>query len=75
MKQLLTQKEIDKIQNLCLSNPIKSCAIVQTFIDNLQLVSCADFAELKGKSKRTILYQAKKKTGVEIYGRKYLTFN
>jgi hypothetical protein len=75
MNQQLTQKEIDKIQKLCLSNPVKSCAVVQTFIDNLQLVSCADFSELKGKSKRTILYQAKNKTGIELYGRKYLTFN
>jgi hypothetical protein len=74
MNQTLTQAEKRKIQQLCFSNPSKSCAIVQEFIDALQLVGCNTFAELTGKSKRTINYQSEKLTGIKVEGRKYIVF-
>jgi hypothetical protein len=73
LKTMLSQKEKNKIIELCINNPQKSCAIVQTFIDSLQLMPCSTFAELKGKSKRTILYQSDKLTGISIDNRKFLT--
>lgn len=75
MNQLLTNQEIEKIQNLCFSNPAKSCAIVQIIIDTCQIVSASTFAELKGKKKRATLYKAKNLTGITIEKRKYLSLN
>ena len=75
MNQELTQSEKEKIMKLVLNNHEKSCAIVQQFIDNLQLISASDFAKLKGKSKRTILYQSKKLDGIQIDNRKYFVFS
>lgn len=74
MNQKLTKAEREKILNLVFDNPDKSCAIVQTFIDSLQVVSISTYAKLKGKSKRSVLYNSKKLKGVEIEGRKFLVF-
>ena len=73
MKQHITEEEKIKILDLVFNNPQKSCAIVQCFIDSLQLVSPAEFAELKGKSKRTIQYRVDKMRKVSIANRNYLT--
>lgn len=70
----LTQKEKDKITKFIINHPQKSCAIVQEFIEGLQLVSASKYAKLKNKSKRTILYQSKKLLGIELEGRKYITY-
>lgn len=75
MKQQLTEEEIEKIQNVCFSNPVKSCAIAQLIIDTCQVVSCATFAKVKNKSKRTINYCSQNLAGVEIEGRKYISIN
>ena len=75
MKQQLTTDEIRKIQNLCFENPAKSCAIAQIILDTCQVVSCSTYAQIIGKSKRTVQYQANDMTGVSIYGRKFLSIN
>ena len=75
MNQELTQKEKEKITALVLRNPEKSCAIVQQFINDLQIISAADFAKMKGKSKRAVLYQSDKLTGIKINSRKYFNFS
>ena len=74
MSEQLTEKERKKIQEMCFQNPVKSCAIAQTIIDACQMVSCSTFAELKGKGKRTINYQASKLIGIKVEGRKYLIY-
>lgn len=74
MKQELTQVEIKKLQNICFSNPAKACAVAQIIIDACQMVSCSTFSNLTGKAKRTINYQADKLIGVNIDGRKYISF-
>lgn len=70
----LTQKQKNKIIKFIINNPKKSCAIVQEFMDGLQLVSASKYAKLKNKSKRTILYQSKNLLGVELERRKYITY-
>jgi len=70
----LTQIEIDKIRNMCFDNPSKSCAIVQEIVNSLQVVSCAEYADLKDKKKRTILYRAKKMIGFDLCGRRFLSY-
>lgn len=74
MKEQLTDAEIKKIQNMCFHNPVKACAIAQTIIDVCQIISCASFSKLTGKSKRTINYQAENLIGIKIEDRKYLIF-
>ena len=75
MEQQLTDKEIEKLQNLCFSNPAKACAVAQVIMDTLQIVSCSTYASIAGKAKRTINYQADKLIGVEIDERKYISIN
>jgi len=77
MNQKLTPQEIKKIQNLCFENPHRACAVVQTFIDTLQIMSCSSFAKLQSpkKSKRTILYQSKNLNGITIENRKFIPLN
>lgn len=69
---MLTEKEIEKIRNLCFKNTAKSCAIVQEFIYGLQIVYCAEYADLKSKKKRTIQYRSKIKIlGYQLQSLKY----
>jgi len=75
MNQKLTPAEIEKIQNICFENPAKACAIAQVIINTCQIVSCATYARLKEKKKRTVLYQSSKLLGVLIEGRKFLSLN
>ena len=75
MNEKLTQAEITKIQNICFENPAKACAIAQVIINTCQIVSCATYARLKEKKKRTVLYQSSKLLGVLIEGRKFLSLN
>jgi len=75
MKQQLTDKEIEKIKNMCFTDPSKSCAIAQLIIDYCQVVSCSTFSGLTGKSKRTINYQAKNLIGIKVEDRKYISVN
>lgn len=72
MKQQLTETEISKIQNMCFENPRKSCAIAQLILDTCQIVSCSTYARLHKKSKRTVLYQSKHMTGVNVEDRKFI---
>ncbi len=74
MNKQLTEKEIKRIQSMCFQNRAKSCAIAQTIIDACQMISCSTYAELTGKSNRTINYQADKLIGIKIDGRKYIAF-
>lgn len=73
MKQALTNKEIEKIQNVCFSNPERACAIAQIIIDTCQVVKCSTYAEVKGKSKRTVLYQKEKLAGIKIENQKFIS--
>jgi len=73
MNQILTQKEINKIQNMCFNNPAKCCAIIQLIADTVQLVGCSTFAKLNNKSKRTVIYQAEKLAGLKIENRKFIS--
>lgn len=75
MNKHLTNIEIEKLQNICFSNPKKACAVAQLIIDTCQVISCSTFANIRGKNKRTINYQACKLTGVEIEGRKFISLN
>ena len=75
MNELLTEKELAKIQNMCFDNPAKMCAIAQEVIDTCQIVSSSKFAELKGKHRNTILQQKDKLIGVQIENRKYISLN
>lgn len=75
MNQILTYDEIKKIQNMCFSNPTKSCAIAQIIIDTCQIISCKTFSEIKRKKKRATLYKADKLTGITIENRKFLSLN
>jgi len=75
MNQKLTQSEITKIQNLCFENPARACAIAQTIIDTCQVVGCSTYADIKNKSKRTVLYQSGKLTGITIEKRKFVSLN
>jgi len=72
MKQQLTDEEIRKIQKMCFENPIKACAIAQLILDTCQVVSCSTYAKLHKKSKRTVLYQSKYMTGVNVDDRKFI---
>lgn len=73
MPEQLTTLEIEKIQNVCFSNPSRACAIAQLIIDTCQIVSCSVYSDLKGKSKRTINYQARKLVGIKIEERKFIS--
>lgn len=75
MQKQLTVTEISKIQNLCFSNPIKSCAIAQLIVDTCQIVSCTTFADVKEKSRRTINYKAESLVGLKIENRYYISIN
>ncbi len=75
MNQILTDTEIEKTRNLCFENPIKACAITQIIVDTCQIISCNTFAELKGKSTRTIQYQSNKYIGIKIENRKFISLN
>jgi hypothetical protein len=75
MKYLLTQEEIKRTQQLCFNNPAKACAIAQIIIDTCQVVSCSTYAEITGKSKRTVQYQSKNLNGVSVEGRRFLSLN
>jgi len=71
---VLTQEEITRTRVLCFNNPLKACAYVQEMINSLQITSCSDYADLKGKKKRTVQYRAKKMIGFDLCGRRYLTY-
>ena len=73
MKQQLTKKEIEKIQNLCFESTERACAIAQTIIDTCQVVSCSTYAKIKHKNKRTVLYKALKIPGITIENRKFVS--
>ena len=75
MNEKLTQAEITKIQNICFENPAKACAIAQVIINTCQIVSCATYARLKEKKKRTVLYQSQEITGISIEDRRFLSLN
>lgn len=75
MNQELTTKEINRIQDICFDNPARACAVAQIIIDTCQVVSCADFAQIKGKSKRTINYKAHNLTGLRIKNRYFISIN
>lgn len=75
MNEIVSEKEKNKILELCISDPERACAIVQEFIDYLQIVPVSIYASAKGKSKRTILYQAKRITGFTILDRRFLSLN
>lgn len=71
----LTQQELNKTMNLCFNDPAKACAIAQTIINTVGVVSCSTYAEIKGKSKRNIQYAANNLNGVTIEGRKFPAIN
>jgi hypothetical protein len=72
MKQQLTPTEIRKIQNICFQNPVRACTVAQVILDTCQVVSCSTYARLHKKSKRTVLYQSKHMTGVNVEDRKFI---
>ena len=72
---ILTKIEIQKTQQLCFANPAKACAVAQIITDTCGLVSCATFAQIKGKSPRTIQYQAEKLPGIKIEKRKFIKWS
>jgi len=74
-QSLMSQAMTEKVMELCFTNPVQACALAQAIIDTCQVMSCATYASLKGKSKRAVLYSAQKLTGVEIEGRKFVSFN
>ena len=73
MNQQLTQKEIERIRDLCFSDPAKACAIAQVIVNICQVVSCNTFAAAKGKSPRGVHYQTTKLTGIVIENRKFIS--
>jgi hypothetical protein len=75
MNHQLTEKEKEKILDMVLNNPDKSCAITQYFVDCLQLVTPPKYAEIKQKSKRTVYYNSSKLKGIEIADKKFIILN
>lgn len=75
MKSILSEHEIKRTQELCFANPAKACAIAQVIADTCQVVSCATYAEVNGKSHRTVQYQAAELTGIAIEKRKFISIN
>lgn len=75
MKELLTQTEIERTRQLCFTSPAKACAIAQLIADTCQVVSCATYAGLKGKSPRAVQYNATRLTGIEIENRRFISVN
>jgi hypothetical protein len=75
MKQQFTQQEIERTQQLCFNNPAKACAVAQLIADTCQVVSCATYAEIKGKSPRAVQYKAETLTGIEIENRRFVSVN
>lgn len=73
MKQQLTQKEIERTQRLCFSNPAKACAVAQAIIDTCQIISCATYAKVEKMSPRTIQYKAKKMIGISVEDRTFVS--
>lgn len=71
--QVLTDSEIKQIQDICFNDPVRACAIAQIIADTCQLVSCSVYAELEGKSTRTIQHQAKDLVGLTIENRKFIS--
>lgn len=71
--QYLTDVEIEEVREFCFSNPAKACALAQEIINTCQVVSCKTYAEINGKSKRTILYDADNLNGVIIDNRKFIS--
>ena len=72
-KQTLTDKEIREIKELCFSNPVKACATAQIILDTCQVISCAEYARVTGKSKRHIQYIAESLLGINIEKRKFIS--
>lgn len=75
MNKELTEKEKENIRNICFTNPAKACAIAQEIINTCQVVSCATFASVNSKAPRTVQYQAKKLTGLDLPDRRYISIN
>ena len=74
MNQRLTESEIRKIRDKCFENSSKMCAVAQIIIDTCQIVSVKQYSKLKGKHRNTILKQKDKMIGIEIEGRKFVSF-
>lgn len=75
MNKQLTAEETEKIRKLCFANPAKACAVAQEIIDTCQVVSCATYAGIVGRSTRTIQTQATKLVGIELPDRNYISVN
>lgn len=75
MNKELSEHEIKKIRELCFTNPLKCCAIAQEIVDTCGVVSCATFAQVKGRGKRAVQYQSEKLVGIKIEDRKFIAIN